>query len=627
MAGNPYPHPVPVPADWIMDASNLEQHVGLYVALEQEFQRWAAGLPSSDFIEQEFFDRVATFSLIKLVLLNERMLQSPHLRKAFARVVEEEDAYRAECAAEALFPNPWLNLPLPHSASMSNHTGMDIRSSVSIAPSNPRAALAEMPNEILEQITKLLPPEAAAALAQTCKKFNIRLGDCYINRFNPTTNAYPTSEEKFRFLQLLERDTVDLVACSECRNLHRAYEVQPFKWPVKCAARQYKPKSWNDLYVADPFNTYNVIRAWALHMVRGPGHPLHSVEMQTRGLQNIVAASVDHEHSRRVHSVTARVVNGRLLVREQLVLAPFVNGKLTGWSIRFLARVLQYDRYNAITVCPHDLFKKLVSCEYDPDSNRDEFNVKVVASSAFSKRIAKSILPGKVYHLLYPPPGQMAKQSMSIGSSCHHCATDLGLAAQYKDMGGPGDGSDKNMDGWKYNSHQIALPSETQKGIGLYEGSCFVKAIPFVAGRARKSDRESFKIWKAYEDDAYPPQLAMEQGVVDGKNKYRPPDSSYLLPVTFRNYFPNSNNDYSDKDSSDKDNFEDYDSCESHIDPVVIERLFAPLDEWSATMEMDDKEPFPPGLRERYPSTGDLNAPMREEAPLQNPQSNIAGGW
>ncbi|KAK4161495.1 hypothetical protein QBC43DRAFT_357586 [Cladorrhinum sp. PSN259] len=212
-----------------------------------------------------------------------------------------EDMYEA-AYDEPTSINPWLNLPLTSETQLWKH-GAQFTSPF---------RLKSLPNELLLMIASFLPPESSTALALTDHHWKDLLGFA-VKRLNPPpeeTRRVDIASCGWKFLRLLEKDSLDKVACPGCMRLHT-----PF-W--RSDTGRVCVKYWTSWPQTGPTECchYLNIRHAVIQHAREPfkdGQPIPAAS-KTRMLF--------HDEMKGVHTVSTCFVNGRLLSRVQTVLAP-----------------------------------------------------------------------------------------------------------------------------------------------------------------------------------------------------------------------------------------------------------------------------------------------------------------
>lgn len=247
--------------------------------------------------------------------------------------------------------NPWDDLPLPI---------FDERQQPTYQKDRPQFTghfrLQSLPNELICEIAKLLPPESAAALALVNYRLRGLLGDRYI-----TLLCRPRRQENYQarlnFLALLERDCHFLIACYTCKILHH---------PMKHPGTSQVAKEFQRLL---PNVMVHIVRAIAIKQALGQGY-----EEECRKLLDLAGGinSVVDIGVRAAWTLTTRFVDNNLIRRSQILIAPRVNnGNLTAKSFNLLVDTLTKP---SLQICEH--FNWIAFLEFlntAGDSCQDQF--------------------------------------------------------------------------------------------------------------------------------------------------------------------------------------------------------------------------------------------------------------
>lgn len=396
-------------------------------------------------------------------------------------------------------PNPWADLAPRESTSSACFQ------------------LEALPNELIFMIATFLPPESRAALALTSHHLKALLGPRAL-RFDRTgdsdRDAHNDRYARWNFLRALERDGLDdsRVACPDCLMLHL---------PDRACSRPRQEGCFpgnTSMHLPICFH-HNRVSAFARQSSRCQQDP----EACTRLLNNLGMASttwaLHHPHFRTVHHVVSRFVNGNLLVRSQLAIAPLITGRMTPDSYLALSEALSTD--NSLRPCQHHTWQALLASMAwtvtrtaqeqhasnpnpatsggdadppEPPQNRNQNrNWKKYQCRDHYWFFAFGRFESLGLMLFFPSASPFNPSAPEI-SSCPHCATDFFitvreipgvrgrviLATTWKDLGGPrssktlpdGDplyfGLERLEERWKWDSHRQE-PAEEEEG---YDRTC-----------------------------------------------------------------------------------------------------------------------------------------------------------
>lgn len=389
----------------------------------------------------------------RLELLSDLMRSMSTMEKLREIIVENEDEDMQNMKDYLQYntlgfnPNPWDNLPKP-----------DSKCHAVVQPAS-RKNLASLPNEVLQKIGALLSRASAGALALVNREFKERLGPVFIGPVYLGDQFDFDEQKRFEFLQLLERDSENQVACPSCCKLHRWNRKQCGENKKYTATHVHTPR----FRIRIPtFLTYNIIRALALSYVkRGQDSPecrrLLTTTTQRRSLWE--------ESARATRSVLNQFVDGNLISRSQISIAPYVNRTFTGSSFLTLIETLTNP---AFQICDHFDFPSFLQYldTLDPhtgyghddgrpmgnglsnpttwglngnhpasqytfyDTENDPQGIKLLGELPVKVQEHQTILSPALYNMFFWGfKGQVR--------SCNRCATDFGLAVKFVEGAGP----------------------------------------------------------------------------------------------------------------------------------------------------------------------------------------------
>ncbi|KAM7193673.1 hypothetical protein V8F20_008310 [Naviculisporaceae sp. PSN 640] len=398
-------------------------------------------------------------------------------------------------------PNPWDYLPVEEF----HHSQAPSRSiyshELSILLETPRANISSLPTEILLQIGAHLPAVSRAVLALVNRDLHRRLSSQYHG-----LAIRKDWWERFELLQLLERDTKDMLACPRCQTLHfwrknacefRWWKSKPPGIPHKFP---YIPRFYLRLL---NYLDYGFARTIGRLSVKFGPESLQCqqvLKMATPKLNTLWLPTV-----RASRSISNRIVDGNLISRSQIAVALFsTTGTLTNHGFCILATALTAPQFQ---ICDHLDFPAFLRyldampLHYEIDLEDDEYpdaclisesdrwgtdgilmqdNYQFYKSSRdylgildqFSLEKPARQIPEQNHHDLLSPGLRNLFDRSIRGQvrSCPRCATDFGLGVQYvegvgkalvmtmwRDVGGPCQKGEDELRGsrkWKWDSHR-----------------------------------------------------------------------------------------------------------------------------------------------------------------------------
>jgi hypothetical protein len=207
--------------------------------------------------------------------------------------------------------------------------------------------LKRLPNEILLCIIDFLSASSAASFSLSCLQIQHRIGNRYIKSLSVST------EDTVEFLNLLERDLPDQIACSACKKFHkikhaRRYMERSPRWRQRpaCVLRDWDNS--NLLYLHDNFSSVVFKMAMKRYNQNNPEHAkllkLLAVRMETgRGFDHI-----------RKYSQQIRIINGSLFIRQQITFLslPTTSPRSRIFSNSFRGLTMEWWE-TSHWICPH----------------------------------------------------------------------------------------------------------------------------------------------------------------------------------------------------------------------------------------------------------------------------------
>ncbi|KAM7196777.1 hypothetical protein V8F33_005896 [Rhypophila sp. PSN 637] len=427
----------------------------------------------------ELRDYVDFLSDPQLLSLLFRVTRSDHCMQLFKQLMLRQENETLAIIQRGLQhnpkwfdPNPWVNLPPVNLKRMLRAEDSESRTPL---PANRgrRANIDSLPTELLKEIGDCLPFMSKASFALTSRRLYHEFAPIYL----PPLSGL-SAMKRFEFLQLLERDSSCLVACPVCRKLHHWNSAGCGDGTDGSAnaspARPYFPRLYLRL---PPFLDY--------------------------------ALSLWEPSVRATRSISLRFINGHLISRSQVAIAPCVNGVFTGTSfltlikafttpqfqicdhlgfptfLRYMDLLKAQDNYGGNDKYP-SLFSKSMTetwgkkgahCEdkysfYKICGGADRLGIiKLGAGEMDSHAQNETLSPALRGMLFWGFPGQVR--------SCSFCATDFGLGVQtvsgagptlvmsvWRNLGGPckvGEDALRSAGKWKWDSHRNV---EIEKPLG-----------------------------------------------------------------------------------------------------------------------------------------------------------------
>jgi hypothetical protein len=207
-----------------------------------------------------------------------------------------------------------------------------------------RFPFTSLPAVVIYHLANLLPRESAIALALTSRALYSILGPRFFINL--------TEEERWRLLLLLERETELLVACQQCKILHgpcaplasepnrNSFDTCPSSprlAPMTCLRR-------HDFLLPERA-TPAFCRLLAKRYIRRQPYG----ELLTKASRTRIYTLPDFKL---FGNTIYRMVNGQLLLRQEIIIAPFTRqGEFTGRGAYLLN--FTTGSYEAPVVCPH----------------------------------------------------------------------------------------------------------------------------------------------------------------------------------------------------------------------------------------------------------------------------------
>jgi hypothetical protein len=173
--------------------------------------------------------------------------------------------------------------------------------------------LNRLPNEVLLCIIDYLSASSAASFSLSCLQIQHRIGNHSIK------NLSGSIEDTVEFLNLLERDMQDQIACSACKKLHKIKHARRYmenilrpRWRQRPACVLRDSENLNILHIHDNFSSVVFKMAMKRYNQNNPEHTkllkLLAVRLETgRGFKRI-----------RKYSHQIRIINGSLFIRQQI---------------------------------------------------------------------------------------------------------------------------------------------------------------------------------------------------------------------------------------------------------------------------------------------------------------------
>lgn len=397
-------------------------------------------------------------------------------------------------------PNPWDYLPIQEH----DQSPVDSIPPYSCEPSafseTPNINLTSLPTEILVKIGAWLSEASMACLAMVNRDLHNRFGAQYHGgavRWH--------WRGRFEFLQLLERDTKEMIACPRCVSLH-------FWRKNNCEFRWWKP-NFQGIPHKFPYIPrfylrllnyldYGFARMIGRLSVRfGPKSPQchQALTMATPKRKSLWLPTV-----RASRSISNRIVDGNLTSRSQIAISPYwTTGTFTNTAFWILTTALTAPQFQ---ICDHidfPMFLRYVDAmasqpAADPDQDQYPNSHSISEAGRWgtdgvmlqdnytyykSSQDGLGILGQSGGHSEREIPQQFHDQILSPGlrrlfdrtirgqvRSCSQCATDFGLGVQYvpgvgkalvmtiwRDVGGPckkGEDELRAARKWKWDSHR-----------------------------------------------------------------------------------------------------------------------------------------------------------------------------
>ncbi|EOO02512.1 hypothetical protein UCRPA7_1971 [Phaeoacremonium minimum UCRPA7] len=319
--------------------------------------------------------------------------------------------------------------------------------------------LTELPLEVIYCIAEMLPPESAACLALVNKTFYEILAHRFLK-----LETY----SRWRFLVLLEKDMIFLVACADCMTLHSPLIAWDENTGMSCLNQ--------DLERGLPHSiTYPIVRLIAKTHLQNLNHS--EILGYTNQYFTHFGKSLQYNDSS-----SCRVVKGNLLQRRQIVVRPLRGDTMTMRSLYKLGRVLNPHYFEPL--CHHKAWyratsvdlrvhaDKIADCHNQAHHNTTEgMHIGMHRELCFSRKDAIEILGEKglksgmtktLHHTLF---AKEAKGSVGRIQGCKKCFTDYCVTfvdvddagrcvvlTSWKDLGGLGPDEKAKWDSHRFPS-------------------------------------------------------------------------------------------------------------------------------------------------------------------------------
>jgi len=419
--------------------------------------------------------------------------------------------------------NPWYNvnnLVQPHQAQASD----------GLFQTWPQ--FGRLPLDLIPYIVTLMPKESAAALAVTSKQMYSIIGPRVLRRLNPA--------EKWRLMLLLERDADLMMACGQCNMLHAPIMTPaPYQWNSCSGGAQCVRETTTDRSHLPKGITPVLCRLLAKRYLRQQSYG----DILSMAAKSFFLTLPDFKV---FNTMALRIVNGNLLLRNQIFMAPMAKGTKTasgraayaldklickrstglgdfrccqhlGWNDAGLQIAdSPYSRYDDDYDAPKQLFEHIegFATGHQEEHHQDSFwggekhpSMCYGRDTVDEKVFNDALSPSLRCALLHAQPCMTCEAvgTVNLVNSCSECYTDFCASAQdvegigrvmvlttWKDLGGVMK-SDNGPDKWW--SHQGPARS-----FGAARGS---PRLPTVAPRFLCEPCGS--IFTRYEGNEHPP--------------------------------------------------------------------------------------------------------------------------
>jgi hypothetical protein len=312
---------------------------------------------------------------------------------------------------------------------------------------------SRLPMEILLHIVDYLPASSAASFSLSCLQIERLIGDQCIK------SLADSFRNTSAFLNLLERDLPDQVACSSCNKLHKMENARRYTehgrrpWPAPVPACLSDDRcACTTLYIHPGFSSA-IFRMAMKH---------YHQNLECAQLLKLLSKSVEttswNGHTRQ-YTAECRIFNSSLFIRKQMAFHVLPRFSHIGWDLSFW-------------ICPHLKFETTAHSVYVCTSFPVRFKKTWTKELCFNNIIDEEI------------------RDVSSGlMRCHHCRTEYQIDfkhyvnhgtvvfnTRWKDLGS---GPDDEI--WKAHikpQNYLLIPRKIRFGLGELS-SAFQQGEPF----------------------------------------------------------------------------------------------------------------------------------------------------
>ncbi|KAK4213392.1 hypothetical protein QBC37DRAFT_374058 [Rhypophila decipiens] len=318
-----------------------------------------------------------------------------------------------ERSYEGYVPNPWVGLPI---------CGLLPGKAEYYQIDNPHFTdyfrLGDLPIELFLSIVAFLPPGSVAALALVNKELKAKLGRRVFE--------FKSKSDRRHFLQLMERDYPDRIACPECMVIH-----SPFQFgDLSCHPATRNAAFFGRRRCLDD----NIVRAIAIQRARGQQGAPRCAEL----LERIAYRKASYNQFAKVLFTTDLVFSaeGALLLRDRIIIDPVGDvGRITGNSLKLLLQC--FLNGGPLAPCPH------ISRYHWPKHDALSLHITNHLIGEAAKLGDAAI---ETQHVALPSLRKLlSSPGKALRQSCNHCATEC--ATEVEDI--PGVGRVVNLQTWK----------------------------------------------------------------------------------------------------------------------------------------------------------------------------------
>jgi hypothetical protein len=206
--------------------------------------------------------------------------------------------------------------------------------------------LNRLPNEVLLCIIDFLPASSAASFSLSCLQIQHRIGNRYIKNLSCST------EDTVEFLNLLERDLPDQIACSACKKFHKIKHARRYMERSFASRSRSDPAcvrcDWRNrtgLYLHGNFSSVVFKMAMKRYNQNNPEYTklLKLLERKLGRRRDFVEGTHINQYEAQI-----RITNGSLFIRQRMA-----------FYLKWYCSYSSYDGWQGLYfwICPHHTYR------------------------------------------------------------------------------------------------------------------------------------------------------------------------------------------------------------------------------------------------------------------------------